>query len=80
MVPNSRRPCDRLRWEMYSCNASLTVAFLVRWPPSRSASLSSFSSIPRFVGMDGGLRVRAGVKSERIRIAIFGAWLQSARG
>src|SRR5215203_1225360 len=35
---------------MYSWRASVTVAFLVRCPPTRSASSRSSSSIARFVG------------------------------
>src|SRR5512145_950766 len=36
---------------MYSRNASFTVSFLVRWPPTLWASPSKASSIARFVGM-----------------------------
>src|SRR6266446_6952379 len=36
---------------MYSCSASVTVAFFVRWPPTRCASSSSRLSIARFVAM-----------------------------
>src|SRR4051794_19881679 len=36
---------------MYSFNASLTVAFFVRWPPKRKASSRSSSPIGRLVGI-----------------------------
>src|SRR5450432_569975 len=46
------------RWT-YSCSASVTVSFLVRSPPTRSASLRSPSSIARLVAMCRSLHILA---------------------